>query len=92
MERTIHRLLLAWVLLLSAVILAQEFPFPGSARLSYWLFVVVALTSPVVVVLLFVHVGRGLRAAFYRLRVLRRAARWPRKGPRAPWPGKGWGE
>jgi len=92
MERIIHRLLLAWVLLLSTVILTQVLPFPGSARLGYWLFWVVALTSPVVVVLLFLHVVRGLRAAFYRLRVLWRAARWKRKEPPTPWPGEEWDE
>jgi hypothetical protein len=92
MERIIYRLLLAWVLLLGAIILTQVLPFPGSAQLGYWLLLVVALTSPVVVVLLFLHVVWGLRTAFYRLRVLRRAARWTRKEPPTPWPGEEWNE
>ncbi len=90
MERIICKLLLTWVVLLGACLLTQVFPFSGSARLGYWLLLVVALTSPVVVLLLFWRVGLGLREAFYRLRVLRRAARWKRKEPRAPWTGKGW--
>jgi uncharacterized integral membrane protein len=90
MERIIHRLLLAWVLLLGAVIGTQVLPFSGSARLGYGLFWVVALTSPIVVVLLSLHVARGLRAAFYRVRVLRRAAKWTRKEPPTPWSGEEW--
>ena len=71
----IHKLLLAWVLLLGASLLTQVFPFSGSARLGYWFLLVVALTSPVVIVLLFFVVVLGLREAFYRLRVLRRAVK-----------------
>ena len=92
MERIIHRLLLAWVLLLGAVIGTQVLPFSGSAQLGYGLFLVVAFTSPIVVVLLPLHVVRGLRAAFYRVRVLRRAAKWTRKEPPTSWPGEEWDE
>jgi len=90
MERMMHRLLLAWALLWGAGILTQVLPFPGSARLGYWLFGVVALTSPVVLVLLFLHVALGLRAVLYRLRVLRRAVKWQRKAPRTRWPEEEW--
>lgn len=90
MERITRKLLLTWVLLLGAYLLTQVFPFSGSARLGYWLLLVVALTSPVVVLLLFLRVGVGLREALYRLRVLRRAAKWKRKEPRVPWTGERW--
>lgn len=90
MERIIRWLLLAWVLLLGAGILTQVLPFSGSVRLGYWFFVVVALTSPVAILLLFLQVVLGLRAAFYRLRVLRRAVRWKRKEPRTRWTEEEW--
>jgi CBS-domain-containing membrane protein len=90
MERMMHRLLLAWALLWGACILTQVLPFPVSARLGYWFFLVVVLTSPVVLVLVFLHVVLGLREAFYRLRVLRRAVKWKRKEPRTRWPEEEW--
>ncbi len=89
-EPIIRRLLLAWLLPLGGVLLTQALPFPGSTRLGYWLMVVVALGSPVVILLLLWVVGLGLRNAFYRLRVLRRAARWKRKVPPADWFEEGW--
>jgi hypothetical protein len=88
MERITHRLLLAWVLLWGASIFTQVLPFPGSARLGYWFFVVVVLTSPVIIVLQFLSVVLGLCEALHRLCVLRRAVKWKRKEPRAPWPGE----
>ena len=90
MERIIRKLLLTWVLLLGTCLLTQVLPFPGSTRLGYWLLLVITLTSPVVVWLLFLHVGLGLRAALYRLRVLRRAAKWKHKEPRTRWPEEEW--
>ncbi len=84
-ERVIRRLLLAWLLPLAGVLLMQVRPFSGSARLGYWLLVVVALGSPVVALLLLWLMGLRLREAFYRLRVLRRAAKWKRKVPRSSW-------
>jgi hypothetical protein len=85
-ERIIRRLLLVWLLLLAGVLLTQVYPFSGSARLGYWLLVVVALGSPVVALLLLWLIGLRLREAFYRVRVLRRAARWKRKAPLGFWP------
>ncbi len=85
-ERIIRRLLLAWLLLLAGVLLTQVRPFLGGARLGYWLLVVVALGSPVVALLLLWLMGLRLREAFYRLRVLRRAAKWKRKLPLGSWP------
>jgi len=84
-EQLIHRLLLAWLLLLGALLLTQVLPFPGSARLGYWLIVAVALGSPVVALLLLWWVGLGLRDAYHRLRVLRRAAKWSRPAPSDAW-------
>jgi len=81
-----RRLLLAWLLLLAGVLLTQVRPFSGSVRLGYWLLVVVALGSPVVALLLLWLTGLRLREAFYRLRVLRRAAKWKRKLPLGSWP------
>lgn len=83
-EQLIHRLLLAW-LLLGALLLTQVLPFPGSARLGYWLIVAVALGSPVVALLLLWWVGLGLRDAYHRLRVMRRAAKWSRPAPSDAW-------
>ena len=90
MERISRKLLLTWVLLLGTCLLTQVLPFPGSIRLGYWCFLVVALTSPVVILLLFWTVVLGLCEAVYRVRVLRRAAKWKRKEPQAPWPGEEW--
>ncbi|NML67132.1 hypothetical protein HHL22_18155 [Hymenobacter sp. RP-2-7] len=84
-ERVIHRLLLAWVLLLGGLLLLQAYPFPGSAQLSYWLVVAVALGSPVVAGLLLWLAGLGLRSAYHQLRVLRRAAQWTRQEPSDEW-------
>ena len=70
--------------------LTQAFPFPGSARLGYWLLVAVALGIPVVGLLLLWWVGLGLRDAYYRLRVLRRAAKWKRKEPSDDWMEQEW--
>lgn len=84
-ERLIRRLLLAWLLLLGGTLLTQVFPFPGSARLGYGLVVAVALGSPVVGLLLLWWVGLGLRDAYYRLRMLRRAAKWRRQAPSDAW-------
>ncbi len=78
-ERVIYSLLIAWLLLLGGVLLTQVHPFSGSARLGYWLLVVVALGSPVVALLLLWLMGLRLWEAFSRLRVLRRAAKWKRK-------------
>lgn len=89
-EPLIRRLLLAWLLPLGGVLLTQALPFPGSARLGYWLMVVVALGSPVVILLLLWVVALGLLNAFYRLRVLRRAARWKRPAPPTAWFEEGW--
>jgi hypothetical protein len=80
-EPIIRRLLIAWLLLLGGALLTQAFPFPGSTRLGYWLVVAVALGSPVVALLLFWLMGQDLRRFFYRLRVLRRAAKWKRTEP-----------
>ncbi len=85
-ERVIRRILLVWLLLLAGVLLTQVRPFLGSAWLGYWLLVVVALGSPVVALLLLLLMGLRLREAFYRLRVLRRAAKWKRKVPCGSWP------
>lgn len=58
--------------------------------MNYWLLLVIALTSPLVVLLLFLHMVLRLRAAFYRLCVLRRAAKWKLKEPRTRWPKEEW--
>lgn len=89
-ERLIYRLLLSWLLLLGALLLTQVFPFPGSARLGYGLLVAVALGSPVVALLLLWWVGLGLRDAYHRLRVLRRAAKWRRQSPSDDWLAQEW--
>lgn len=80
-EWVIRRLLSSWLLLLGGVLLTQAYPFAGSARLGYWLVVVVALGSPIVALLLLWLMGLRLREARYRVRVLRRAAKWKRKVP-----------
>ncbi len=84
-ERLIRRLLLAWLLLLGALLLTQAFPFPGSARLGYGMLVAVALGSPVAALLLLWWVAIGLRDAYHRLRVLRRAAKWYCQAPSDDW-------
>lgn len=76
MELIIRRLLLAWLLLLAGVLLAQHF---AQVRLAYWLLWVVAATSPLVAGLLLWLMGLRLREAFYRWCFLRRAAKWKRK-------------
>ena len=76
MERIIRKLLLAWLVLLGTLLLAQVVPLPGGAGLSYGLIWVVALTSPVAALLILWLMGFRLREALHRLRVLRRAARW----------------
>jgi hypothetical protein len=77
MERLIHRLLLVWLALLAGLLLSQQF----APRLSYGLLVAVAFGSPVVVVLLLGRVVLGLRQAWHRALVLRRAGRWRREKP-----------
>ena len=89
-ERLIRRLLLAWLLLLGGTLLTQAFPFPGSAQLGYGLVVAVALGSPVVGLLLLWWVVLGLYDAYYRLRVLRRAAKWSRQVPSDAWMDEEW--
>ena len=85
-ERVIRRLLSTWLLLLAGVLLTQVRSFSGSPRLGYWLLVVVALGSPIVALLLLWLMGLRLRETFYRLRVLRRAAKWKRKAPASSGP------
>jgi hypothetical protein len=84
-ERIVRRLLAAWLLLLGGVLLTQWRPFPGSTRLGYWLLVAVSLGSPMVALLLLWLLGARLRELCYRVRVLRRAAKWKRKEPPATW-------
>jgi hypothetical protein len=84
-ERIIRRLLVAWLLLFGGVLLTQWHPFPGSMRLGYWLLVAVALGSPVVALLMLWLLGARLRELGYRVRVLRRAAKWKRKEPPTTW-------
>ena len=90
MERIIRKLLLAWVLLLGALLLTQVLPLPGGARLGYGLVWVVMLTSPVVALLIFWLLGIRMREILHRVRVLRRAMKWKRKTPLTPWPGEEW--
>ena len=77
MERLIRRLLLAWLILLGALLLSQRV----APQLSYGLLVAVAWGCPVVVVLLFWRVVLGLRESWHRFKVLRRAAKWRREKP-----------
>lgn len=79
MERLIRKLLLAWLLLLGALLLTQVLPLPGTARLGYGLVWVVTLTSPVVAVLIFGLLAIRLRETLYQIRVLWRARHWRRK-------------
>lgn len=83
----IRKLLLAWLLLLGALLLTQVLPPPAGARLGYGLVWVVALCSPVVALLILWLVGLRIREALHRLRVLRRAAKWKRQQPLPPWTG-----
>jgi hypothetical protein len=77
MERIIRKLLLAWLLLLGALLLTQE--LPGGARLGYGLAWVVMLTSPVVALLILWLLGLMMRETLHRMRVLWRARHWRRK-------------
>jgi hypothetical protein len=77
MERLIPRLLLAWLVLLAALLLSERL----APHLRYGLLVAVACGSPVVVVLLLWRVVLGLREAWRRFQVLRRAAKWRREKP-----------
>ncbi|MGI4865179.1 MAG: hypothetical protein ACRYFZ_14755 [Janthinobacterium lividum] len=79
MERTIRRLLLGWLGLLASVVLAYRY---GYARPAYWLLWLVALGSPLVVVMLGWLLVLRLREVWHRVRVLWRARHWRRK--RAP--------
>jgi hypothetical protein len=88
MERMIRKLLLVWLVLLGVLLLAQVVPLPGGAGLSYGLIWVVALTSPVAALLILWLMGFRLREVLYRLRVLRRAARWKWRKPPTVWPGE----
>jgi len=93
MERIIRKLLLAWVLLLAALYLTQVLPLPGGARLGLGLVWVVALTSPVVALLILWLLGIRLRETLHRARVLWRARYWRRKRPADDsWMDTTWGE
>ncbi|WP_022822867.1 hypothetical protein [Hymenobacter norwichensis] len=76
MERIIRLLLIGWLLLLGGVLLAYHY---GYSLLAYRLLWAVAIGSPAVVLALLVRVGLGLRDAWHRVRVLRRARRWRRR-------------
>jgi hypothetical protein len=76
MERLIRRLLIVWLLLLGGVLLAYHY---GYSPLAYRLLWAVAIGSPVVGLLLLARVVLGLRNAWHRARVLRRARRWRHK-------------
>ena len=78
MERIIRRLLIGWLLLLGGVLLAYH---GGYSILAYRLFWAVAIGSPIVALLLLVHAGLGLREAWHRVWVLRRARHWRRQRP-----------
>lgn len=82
------KLLIVW--LLAALLLTSALPFSGMAGLGRGLLLAVAITSPLVVWLLLSFVVRGLREAFCRWRVLRRARKWKRKEPLTPWTGQEW--
>ena len=93
MERIIRKLLLAWLLLLGALLLTQVLPLPGGAQLSLGLVWVVALTSPVVALLILWLLGIRLRETLHRARVLWRARHWRRKRPADDsWLDTTWGE
>ncbi len=77
MERLIRRLLLVWLALLAGLLLSQQL----APQLSYSLLVAVAAGSPVVAGLLLWRVVLGLREAWHRFRVLRRAGKWRRAKP-----------
>lgn len=80
MERTIRRVLIAWLSLIGGAVLTQQVPFPGSRRLGYWLLAAVVSGIPVVMAGCLWLAGLGLQDALWRIRVLRRAAKW--KWPR----------
>jgi hypothetical protein len=92
MAQIIRKLLIAWLLLLGALLLTQALPLPAGARLGYGLMWVVALTSPVAAGLLLWLAAVRLRMALYRLRVLRRAARWKGQAPPTPCIREEWGK
>jgi hypothetical protein len=79
MERIIRLLLIGWLLLLSGVLVAYHYGYP---LLAYRLLWAVAIGSPAVVLALLVRVGLGLRDAWHRVQVLRRARRW--RNPQEP--------
>jgi hypothetical protein len=91
MERIIRKLLLTWLLLLGALLLTQV--LPGGAQLGLGLVWVVALTSPVVALLILWLLGIRLRETLHRVRVLWRARHWRRKRPADDsWMDTTWGE
>lgn len=75
MERIIRRFLMSWLLLLGSVLLTQHL---GYSQLAYWLLVLVAASLPLVIVALLARMGLGLREAWQRVQVLRRANKWMR--------------
>jgi hypothetical protein len=77
MEHLIRRLLFAWLFLLAALLLSQQF----APSLSYGLLVAVACGCPVVVALLLWLAWLRLRDKWHRFQVLRRAAKWRREWP-----------
>jgi hypothetical protein len=76
MERLIRRLLALWLLLIGGMLLAYHC---GYSTLAYFLIWAVAIGSPVAGLLLLAHVVLGLREAWHRVRVLRRARHWQPK-------------
>lgn len=91
MERIIRKLLLTWLLLLGALLLMQV--LPGGAQLGLGLVWVVALTSPIVALLILWLLGIRLRETLHRVRVLWRARHWRRKRPADDsWLDTTWGE
>ena len=89
-KRLINRLVLAWLLLLGAVLLTQAFPFPGSTQLGYWLMAAIGLGIPLLALLALWVMSMELREAYQRVRVLRRAAKWKRKEPTTAWLEEEW--
>jgi fumarate reductase subunit D len=79
MECLIRKSLLAWVLLLGALLLTQVLPLPRAVEVGYALVWVVMFTSPLAGVLILGLVVMRLREARHRLRVLRRARHWHRR-------------
>lgn len=70
----IRHLLLLWLALLAALLLSQRL----APSLNYGLMLALALGCPVVAGLLLWWAVLELRQAWHRVRVLRRAAKWPR--------------